>query len=45
MGRQTLLPWLNATFGIDLMRDQAQVVNLAEGACRGTVATDRYLPN
>jgi predicted PurR-regulated permease PerM len=43
-GSQTLLPWLTVTFGIDLMRDQAQIVNWLKEHVSELTQLTRYLP-
>ena len=43
-GSQTLLPWLTATFGIDLMRDQEQVLTWLKEHVSELSQLTRYLP-
>ncbi|OYY94964.1 MAG: hypothetical protein B7Y41_05245 [Hydrogenophilales bacterium 28-61-23] len=43
-GSQTLLPWLTGTFGIDLMRDQEQVLAWLKGHVAELSQLTRYLP-
>lgn len=43
-GGQTMMPWLNATFGIDLMRDQQQVLDWLKGHIAELSQLTRYLP-
>lgn len=43
-GGQTLMPWLSATFGIDLMRDQEQVLTWLKGHVAELSQLTRYLP-
>jgi predicted PurR-regulated permease PerM len=43
-GSQTLLPWLSATFGIDLMHDQAEVLAWLKGHTSELSQLTRYLP-
>lgn len=43
-GSQTLLPWLTSTFGIDLMRDQEQVLAWLKGHVAELSQLTRYLP-
>jgi predicted PurR-regulated permease PerM len=44
-GSHTLLPWLSATFGIDLMRDQEQVLTWLKQNISELSQLTRYLPN
>jgi len=44
-GSQTLLPWLSGTFGIDLMRDQEQVLAWLKENISELSQLTRYLPN
>lgn len=43
-GSQTLLPWLTATFGIDLMHDQEQVLAWLKAHVSELSQLTRYLP-
>jgi predicted PurR-regulated permease PerM len=43
-GGQTLMPWLSATFGIDLMRDQEQVLTWLKAHVAELSQLTRYLP-
>lgn len=43
-GTQTLLPWLTATFGIDLMNDQAQMLAWLKAHVAELSQLTRYLP-
>ncbi len=43
-GSQTLLPWLTSTFGIDLMRDQEQVLAWLKEHVSELSQLTRYLP-
>jgi len=43
-GGQTLMPWLSATFGIDLMRDQEQVLTWMKAHVAELSQLTRYLP-
>ena len=43
-GSQTLLPWLTSTFGIDLMRDQEQVLAWLKQHVAELSQLTRYLP-
>jgi len=43
-GSQTLLPWLTSTFGIDLMRDQEQVLAWLKAHVSELSQLTRYLP-
>ncbi len=43
-GSQTLLPWLTSTFGIDLMRDQEQVLAWLKEHVAELSQLTRYLP-
>jgi predicted PurR-regulated permease PerM len=43
-GSQTLLPWLTSTFGIDLMRDQEQVLAWLKQHVSELTQLTRYLP-
>jgi len=43
-GTQTLLPWLTATFGVDLARDQEQILAWLKGHVSELSQLTRYLP-
>jgi predicted PurR-regulated permease PerM len=43
-GSQSLLPWFAATFGIDLMRDQEQMIGWLKGHVSELSQFTRYLP-
>ncbi len=43
--RTTLLPWLNATFGIDIAQDQAQLLEWLRGHMAELSQLTAYLPN
>ncbi len=43
-GGQTLLPWISATFGVDLMRDQEEVMAWLKGHVAELSQLTRYLP-
>lgn len=43
-GTQTLLPWLTATFGVDLARDQEQLIAWLKGHVAELSQVTQYLP-
>jgi predicted PurR-regulated permease PerM len=43
-GSQTLLPWLTSTFGVDLMRDQEEILVWLKGHVSELSQLTRYLP-
>lgn len=43
-GTRTLLPWLTATFGVDLARDQEQILTWLKGHVSELSQLTRYLP-
>jgi predicted PurR-regulated permease PerM len=44
-GSQTLLPWFAATFGVDLLHDQADILSWLKGHVSELSQLSRYLPN
>ena len=43
-GQQTLLPWIQATFGVDLMQDHAQITDWLKGHTAELAKLGAYLP-